>query len=345
MAMQTIEETWSGAKPWNIEGRFFKIMATVNPVDVVLIDPDGTVQKALQVEAGFKFVGSFKRIEITTAANEKVKFVISDGDAGDDRVISIAPRTVKFSTSGSYVVPADVTLLKVIGIGPGGGGGGGHTAVGGGGGGGGGSSLPMTQFIAVTPGETLLITIPAGGVGGVAGSDATAVTSNLVIRRTVGGTAIFAVPSGAGGSKGTVTNGGAGGACGTTTVIGAGGATGVGAGANGTGVAAVDTGLWRIHGGGGGGAGGGPSSAGGNGGHPWGSLANSFTLMGGSGGAASGTDGGGGGGGACAFSRSGRANVGEAGETGWGYGAGAGGGSCTKAGGNGGDAYMIIEAQ
>jgi len=74
-----------------------------------------------------------------------------------------------FTSSGTWVVPAGVNYVYAAGIGGGGGGGSGGGAVGGssgpGGGGGGSAGNSETIRIAVTPGETLTITIGSGGGG------------------------------------------------------------------------------------------------------------------------------------------------------------------------------------
>ena len=84
-----------------------------------------------------------------------------------------------FTAGGTYhwTVPAHVHRLDITGVGAGGGGGtaaangqnyvyGGYVLQGGGGGGGGSGAYSINKGIAVTPGETLTITVGAGGTGG-----------------------------------------------------------------------------------------------------------------------------------------------------------------------------------
>lgn len=73
-----------------------------------------------------------------------------------------------FTSSGSFVVPADVNFIQVMVVGGGGGGGGGGRELpsAGNGGTGGGGSLPVFDYIPVTPGETLTIAVGTGGIGG-----------------------------------------------------------------------------------------------------------------------------------------------------------------------------------
>lgn len=78
----------------------------------------------------------------------------------------------RFTTSGSFTVPAGVTTIIVSGCGGGGGGGGSQTSINttvAGSGGGGGAGFVIRQPITVTPGQVLAVTIGTGGVGGAAG--------------------------------------------------------------------------------------------------------------------------------------------------------------------------------
>lgn len=76
-----------------------------------------------------------------------------------------------FTTTTTFVVPPDVGCIWIDGCGGGSGGGGGDPTPGGGGGGG--SATWVCRFfpLAVTPGETLTLTIGAGGLGGAPGAN------------------------------------------------------------------------------------------------------------------------------------------------------------------------------
>ncbi len=220
-----------------------------------------------------------------------------------------------YNTSGSfsYVVPANVTRITFHGCGAGGGGGGGKsrsTGVTGNGGQGGKGAEPKTVRIPVTPGQTLSITIPVGGAGGLGELNGT-----------------------------PATNGSAGGA---TTVTGTGvnvyfaGAEGGIAGQN-----SVGTSDWLPYGstsGGGLGGTGSPGSAGSAG------VRSSYAAGGTAGGSGAPNGGGGGGGGASIGAggnggngvNSGTPNVGTAGTKGGGGGGGGGNGDAS-AGADGGD--------
>ena len=164
------------------------------------------------------------------------------------------PQEANFTSSGSWVVPADVTEISVLVVG--GGGGGGHddavSAHGAGGGGGGG--VCYTGKLAVTPGDTWTVTVGGGGAGGTSGASGTDGAASTLIS---GSTTIQAEGGGGGGGDGLVgEDGGSGGGGGEGEVGGAatqdasGGATGFGA-AGGTGY----TGSGIHNGGGGGGSG------------------------------------------------------------------------------------------
>ena len=86
----------------------------------------------------------------------------------DNLATSITQENVApFNTAGShsFVVPANVNYLTVLGVG-GGGGGGGLTSSAPGPGGGGGGSTPQSFNVIVTPGDTISMTVGAGGAGG-----------------------------------------------------------------------------------------------------------------------------------------------------------------------------------
>ncbi len=82
--MLTVTETINGRKEFQITGRFFRLLSTVNPVDVRL-HTAGPTSLALQVEKGFYSREPFDKISITTGASESVKFVVADDEAGYDR--------------------------------------------------------------------------------------------------------------------------------------------------------------------------------------------------------------------------------------------------------------------
>lgn len=201
-----------------------------------------------------------------------------------------------FIASGSVVVPAGVTLVHYeIQAGGGGGGGGGAgsgLAQGAGGGGGGGQGGSWANgSVAVTPGETITVTVGAAGAAGLGvltgnGTDGTSGGNSIISSPTLGTVTLLGGGFGAGGGRSTATtvsgSGGANGSVATRTggFITSSGAGGVGqsssvtstagaagqtsiAGAGGTGGTTVGGGN---NGGGGGGGGASFYGAAGNGG-------------------------------------------------------------------------------
>lgn len=134
----------------------------------------------------------------------------------------------RFTTNGTFTVPAGISVIYVTASagGGGGGGGGGTTTASGGGCGAGGTSGQslIRQAYTVTPGQAISITVGgagSGGVGGGAGGNGTA--------GTAGGNTVV-------GSLATLTGGGGGGAGGGSTgSIAAGGAPNATGGAQGGG--------------------------------------------------------------------------------------------------------------
>ena len=154
-------------------------------------------------------------------------------------ITSVALGQLLYDTPGSYswVVPTGVTSISAVTVGGGGGagiGGGSYASSAGGGGG-----LAYGTSISVTPGETLSITVGAGGVEagstGTAGSPSTLTRGATVLLAGNGGglgAEEVTISGGAGGtSSGTArTGGGSGGAGGNLVTDGSGGGGGGGAG-------------------------------------------------------------------------------------------------------------------
>lgn len=122
-----------------------------------------------------------------------------------------------FLSSGSFVVPAGISNLTIIGAGGGGGGGAGGaydaSGAGAGGGSGGAGAQPKAVAVGVTPLSTLTVTIGAGGAGapaptvnnsgagGSAGGNTTVVGTGVALT-------FQGASAGSGGSRGTAGGGG-----------------------------------------------------------------------------------------------------------------------------------------
>ncbi len=126
-----------------------------------------------------------------------------------------------FTSTGSFVVPNGATNVRVLAIGGGGGGANGHQ-------GGGGSGYVQTATLAVTPGQTIPVTVGVGGLG------ATLQPNNNIIGLTPGLASSFGsllTANGGGAVSGVNARGGAGGSggggsCNSGPLGGSGGAGG-----------------------------------------------------------------------------------------------------------------------
>ena len=173
-------------------------------------------------------------------------------------LLSLNAQTVQtFTTSGSWICPANVTSIMVETWGGGGAGGGGaaNPSVGGGGGGG---AYTLTGSVAVTSGTTYNYIVGTGGVGttgaGVPGSASSFNALYTANFGTGGGTGAATATAGAGGAAGSFSGGnGAAGSVALSTAGGGGG--GAGSGANGGAAAAATGGTGGTGGGGAGGNG------------------------------------------------------------------------------------------
>ena len=135
----------------------------------------------------------------------------------------IGNRKAVFTANGTYTVPAGVTTLWVSGCAGGGGGSGGgasNSATGGAGSGaGGGAGEPiLRQEYSVAPGDSISITIGAGGAGGAGGAAdggsgaAGAGGGNTVVTNSTTATTLVTLTGGGGGKGGS--GGGSGGGLG-----------------------------------------------------------------------------------------------------------------------------------
>lgn len=155
-------------------------------------------------------------------------------------------RVKEFTASGTWDVPAGVTLIGISAWA--GGGGGGAASTYGGGGGGGGAIEVTAVTVPVTPGETITVTVGAGGAAGAAGGD-TVIVGSFGTGTVLGGSAGVdgtVLGQGAGGAGGAATGatyaGGAGGGGGGLVAYGGGGGGGAGTGSAGSAGTATGTG-------------------------------------------------------------------------------------------------------
>ena len=139
----------------------------------------------------------------------------------------------KFTSNGSFTVPAGITTVYVTAAGGGGGGGGGY-ATGYCGEGGGGANCVYKAPFTVTPGQVISITIGTGGAGGAVGAAGAAGGGTVVgsLGTTLGGSGGAAATVSAGGIGSGTAGGGGGiaGGDGSSIMAGMGGGTLLGPG-------------------------------------------------------------------------------------------------------------------
>ena len=194
--------------------------------------------------------GDFKFLPLSGTAPTAGQVLTADGsDLTHGKVkweMASIPNGIQvFDTTGSWTVPAGVTRARVSAWGGGGGGGGASDC--GGAGFGGGAGGYGQSIVSVTPGESVSVTIGAGGTAGVGGSNKTnggsggnttfkTITANggsggssdcgTTDLATAGGsaTATVTISGGTGGLGGYFTDGSAGGYGGSAPMGGSGGA-------------------------------------------------------------------------------------------------------------------------
>jgi hypothetical protein len=93
----------------------------------------------------------------------KVIAIVNGCKSDTGMVTATLPPYQVFTSSGTFTVPAGVNSIRVCVVGGGGGGGGGHS-------GGGGSGHVRTGTYSVSPGQSISITVGAGGNGGAGGT-------------------------------------------------------------------------------------------------------------------------------------------------------------------------------
>ena len=221
------------------------------------------------------FVVTLSNDEITEGA-ESYKVVLAATDSATTATGSLESATVTvgdtsltpvigqkdFLSSASWTVPTDVTSVSIVCVGGGAAGGSINSSYSGGGGAGG--SLAYANNVSVTPGETLSVTVGAGGLGQSRNSGTSNSGGLSRVRR--GGTTLCQAAGGGGagatsGGAGQTANIGtvsyAGGSGGTPVSFSRGGGGGGAAGYGGTGGAGSNGNSFNAGGAGSGGGGGG----------------------------------------------------------------------------------------
>jgi hypothetical protein len=113
--MQTVEQTWAGKNSFAVSGRYFRLLSCVNAVDIVFFMRGQKIGEALGFDAGLAADGlDFDRIELTTAGEENVKFIISNSPIRYDRLsgdVQVTNTAGPYTNSRATVLSSGVTLL------------------------------------------------------------------------------------------------------------------------------------------------------------------------------------------------------------------------------------------
>lgn len=109
MNARKLTQTFNGTVEWSIAGGYFKLLSTVNPVDVELLNSGVSVANALAVEGGFYMRIPFTTVRITTSANEAVSFLAAPDEGGSDRF------TGTFSLAAGQVIDVTDRAARLLG--------------------------------------------------------------------------------------------------------------------------------------------------------------------------------------------------------------------------------------
>jgi hypothetical protein len=108
--MQTFEQIVYPGSNWKLigQGRYFRLLSTVDELNIRLFNQGRVVYEAQGVEAGFYTMpdDGFDAVEVITATPQLVKLAVSDGTGGYDRYNG----TVNLQTATSIVNTGAVTV-------------------------------------------------------------------------------------------------------------------------------------------------------------------------------------------------------------------------------------------
>jgi hypothetical protein len=99
--MITVQETFAGPRDFPLSGKFFRLLACVNPVDIKFSSGASPSEQADAVTAGFYHRKDFERVRVVAApGGDTVKFIVSDGDTGIDTFSFVATLTAAGAPQG-----------------------------------------------------------------------------------------------------------------------------------------------------------------------------------------------------------------------------------------------------
>lgn len=107
----TVQESLAAevAKHIGLTGRYFRLLETSSPVSVVLTQNNMKVDELLEVEAGAwhevpEGAEDFNKIILTSALAQDVKFVVTDGKSGYDRLFVAIAQALTLTLPGNVTV-------------------------------------------------------------------------------------------------------------------------------------------------------------------------------------------------------------------------------------------------
>jgi hypothetical protein len=117
--MRTLAQLIEHGTPWLLHGTgsYFRLLESVEPVNVRVRLQGRIVYEALGVEAGFYTMpaGGFDAVEVATTRNpQQVKVAISEGGGGYDRYTGTVNLATGTSVVNTGMVPVGVTCSPVV---------------------------------------------------------------------------------------------------------------------------------------------------------------------------------------------------------------------------------------
>lgn len=117
--MQTLSQIVYPGQNWRLHGtgRYFRLMESVEPVDVRVIRQNRVVYEAKNIEAGFYTMpeGGFDAVEVIAKGNPQlVKIATSDGTGGYDRYTGTVNMALATSIVNTGVKPVAVGATLMV---------------------------------------------------------------------------------------------------------------------------------------------------------------------------------------------------------------------------------------
>lgn len=117
--MQTLQQIVTPGANWKLagNGRYFRLMESVEPITLRVYSMGRVVYEALNVEAGFYTMpdGGFDAVEIIATTNPQlVKIAISDGTGGYDRYTGTVNLALATSVINTGMKPVAIAATLIV---------------------------------------------------------------------------------------------------------------------------------------------------------------------------------------------------------------------------------------